>query len=284
MTLCTRCTMLGCVILACFSLIFSPVAGGAHPSERGNSPFYGLQIPVQEIVPDVYRHGPFINEIGEEEIVIRSVTKIRGSNGKGNGNGNGNNGNNGNGNGKPIDPTDPAAYCYALSPYGTWKTLQDWDIDYPSFDLVGVDVAEAVVLTEQGMLEWENASGATIFGDYQAQNSIYVGDLSFQNLSTNVAAMALVHYTMAKKPRRNWSPTHWQIILNRNFAWATDGDPLAMDYLSIVVHELGHVGGLLHPPTTPECREESMYPAAVRGEIKKRDIHVGDINGIRAKY
>ncbi len=56
-----------------------------------------------------------------------------------------------------------------------------------------------------------------------------------------------------------------------------------MDFENIAIHELGHSAGLADL-YTGQCSEQTMYGYASYGETKKRDLGVGDINGIKALY
>jgi len=60
------------------------------------------------------------------------------------------------------------------------------------------------------------------------------------------------------------------ILLNgEHFAWATDGDPQAVDVQDVTTHEIGHALGLDHSLTSPEV---TMFPVMVPGETTKRFI------------
>ena len=61
------------------------------------------------------------------------------------------------------------------------------------------------------------------------------------------------------------------------------GDPLSTydDVQNTLTHELGHAVGLGHVPGEPEA---VMYPAATRGEVKKRALSSDDASGLAALY
>ena len=55
-----------------------------------------------------------------------------------------------------------------------------------------------------------------------------------------------------------------------------------MDFDNIATHELGHSVGMADLYNT--CTDETMYGYSTAGEIKKRDLNIGDINGINSLY
>jgi hypothetical protein len=60
-------------------------------------------------------------------------------------------------------------------------------------------------------------------------------------------------------------------------------DPTKMDFLNIVTHEDGHAAGMADLYDTV-CSEETEYGYGTEGETKKRDLHTGDIEGIKKLY
>ncbi len=73
------------------------------------------------------------------------------------------------------------------------------------------------------------------------------------------------------------------LINNKNFPWASDGDPNAYDVQNIDTHEFGHflVLGDLYDGSESEL---TMYGYGARGETKKRFLGLGDQLGIRTIY
>jgi len=80
------------------------------------------------------------------------------------------------------------------------------------------------------------------------------------------------------------------VVFNSDYDWSLDcGDEDCesagsekMDLQNIATHEFGHngLGDLYSPPTTAL----TMYGYSSEGEIDKRDLGTGDINGIQALY
>ena len=74
----------------------------------------------------------------------------------------------------------------------------------------------------------------------------------------------------------------FDILFNTDFDWG-NGEQGWMDLQAIATHEIGHGLGLadLYEDV---CAEETMYGLSDYGEIKKRDLNTGDINGIQELY
>ncbi|RVU44138.1 matrixin family metalloprotease [Lujinxingia sediminis] len=64
------------------------------------------------------------------------------------------------------------------------------------------------------------------------------------------------------------------------FSNAESGEAGTMDLRNTLTHEVGHFLGLDHAPNP----DTTMYATAREGEIDKRDLHPGDIEGLCAIY
>jgi hypothetical protein len=72
----------------------------------------------------------------------------------------------------------------------------------------------------------------------------------------------------------------FDIALDANADWATDGSDAGFDLLSTMVHEAGHGLGLGHTTIV----EASMYEDSMPGETHKRTLHDDDIDAMRVLY
>lgn len=74
------------------------------------------------------------------------------------------------------------------------------------------------------------------------------------------------------------------ILLNGvNHEFTTTDETGKNDVQNIITHEAGHFLGLGHE-ITPEDADATMYAKAVPNELKKRELKVNDVLGIRAAY
>ena len=181
-------------------------------------------------------------------------------------------------------------YYSFLSKGARWKVKEDYRLN-PWNNEEAPDIDLAVAL---GMDAWETAPGVSfdIFGDiiedygvsydggaYREYNTISFG--SYGN--SDVIGVATVWgYFSGPPSQRKIIEAH--ILLNDDFVWgdATLDDTL-MDVQNIITHELGHCAGMgdLYEPA---AGEETMYGYSGEGEIKKRDLYIGDKAGIAKLY
>ena len=127
------------------------------------------------------------------------------------------------------------------------------------------------------MAAWEDAARRDFFGGYDSSET--GNGVRFGSLGESLLAQTLLYSTRLQGAVR---PYKWQITFNSDLPWSLEQDPLAYDFENIGTHEIGHAAGMGHASTT--CPEETMYPYASKGEIVKRDLHVGDIAGISSLY
>lgn len=178
--------------------------------------------------------------------------------------------------------------CYSfLARSAQWKTTEDYYADSTSSPF---SKDEIKTYTENGMSEWENYAGFDIFGSYKGEtapveeNKLFTfndyNEIMFGSLDSSAIAVAIVWITIVRP-----QIVEYDIMFNDYYNWG-DVDKNGtgvMDYWNIVTHELGHGAGLgdLYNST---CYLETMYGYADYGETIKRDLHDGDITGIKNLY
>ena len=169
--------------------------------------------------------------------------------------------------------SDSSSKCYATG-NTKWRKGVSWSVDASGAPF---DHATIVGVIEDSIAAWENESGRNIFGDYdQTARSL----VSFGDFSTN--SLVAVTYLYSRQHAGKYVPYRWSVKFNTLHSWATDGRSDAADFMNAAIHELGHAAGMGHAGSG--CTEETMYPSAAYGETHKRDLHDGDIAGIRALY
>ncbi len=190
---------------------------------------------------------------------------------------------------KQLQSHTNTSKCYTYIARGArWRTTEDYLLDptnadaYPS-DRVVNEVAAA-------MQTWENPITFNIFGNNigtgvdgvdssspDNKNEIFFGDIA----EPGVIAVTTVWYTIFA-PRRI---VEYDLMFDDpDIEWGdATTEPNKMDFLNIAVHEIGHGGGM-GDLYKSYCSEQTMYGYATEGETKKRDLDVGDINGIKNLY
>jgi uncharacterized protein (TIGR03382 family) len=72
----------------------------------------------------------------------------------------------------------------------------------------------------------------------------------------------------------------YDVRVNANQPWATDGRPDAYDFRAAMTHEVGHVLGLDHS----ELETATMFATTARGEPRRADLDPDDEAGVRFLY
>ncbi|MEE9499740.1 MAG: matrixin family metalloprotease [Candidatus Omnitrophota bacterium] len=194
------------------------------------------------------------------------------------------------GGGKGKD-RDEGYYTY-LAKGAKWKTLEDFYLNPVNEDKVQQNMVESAV--NGGMDEWELYAPSEIFdgvsinknvnyndGEYRGYNTISFGSHDNSNV---IAEASVWGYFGGPPSQREIVEAH--ILLNDYFEWGdatVDGGSNLMDVQNLVTHELGHCAGMGDLYKT-EATEETMYGYSTEGEITKRDLYKGDINGITKLY
>ena len=146
---------------------------------------------------------------------------------------------------------------YSLSIGGTW-------------DGVTPDLFDDVIATtDKGYdeLAWtsDGLDGADtlVWGNYPTEGVIAVTILGY-----NPATKEIVEF---------------DVVFDTDYGWSTTEESGKMDLQNIATHELGHGVGL-DDVTQDKASEETMYAYSTFGEIKKRDLYLGDQEGITRLY
>ncbi|MBD3393528.1 MAG: matrixin family metalloprotease [Chitinivibrionales bacterium] len=137
----------------------------------------------------------------------------------------------------------------------------------------------------RSVTEWTDVPSTAITAEYKGTTAIrsiapdkknvlfWAGEGEWP-LGSNVIGVCYLWYQSS-------TIVDYDIIFNdRDFTWATDGRPGAMDIGHISTHEVGHALGLGHT----EVRGAVMWPTAMRGDTANRTLHADDSLGITALY
>ena len=190
------------------------------------------------------------------------------------------------------EPEEPATACYAF--LGKWVKWREFPVNYV------IDPDNPDGLTEKfvigamsaGAEEWNSHTSENLFGSYivdynsswdsdtpDGRNEMLFGDYP----RDGVIAVAIIwgYFTGPPSSRKI---LEFDILFDTDFTW---GDavinPEVMDLQNIATHEIGHGAGLADLYETA-CLDETMYGYSDYGEVKKRDLNVGDIIGIQELY
>lgn len=182
--------------------------------------------------------------------------------------------------------------CYSFLARGArWKTVEPWVVNPVNTRNLSGDFVLTNLTAD--IAKWEDAAaGKDILGNGSITSDTLVADTSspdnlneayFANVESSGAIAVTIVWGIFFGPPSGRELVEWdQVYDDVDFDWSTSGEAGKMDFENIATHELGHSDGMGHP--SDSCTEETMYRFAGFGETKKRDLHTGDIAGIKKLY
>lgn len=193
---------------------------------------------------------------------------------------------------KPTKPSNDSA-CYTYLANGAkWKTVEPWLVN-PA-NVSGLTDEFVFNNLDLDISKWEvAASGFDILGDGalistpleadtvapDGLNEVYFGSIE----DSNAIAVTIIWGVFGGAPK-NRRLVEWDMVYDEvDFAWSATGEADKMDFENIATHELGHSVGM-GDLYELKCSFETMYGYASNGETNKRDLNVGDIEGISKLY
>lgn len=139
--------------------------------------------------------------------------------------------------------------------------------------------------------EWDNNTSANLFGssslNYSANfDSVAdnLNEISFGSYDDpNVIAVTRIWGIFSGAPSTK-RIDQFDILFNTAYSWgdALSSTSTVMDYRNIATHEIGHGVGL--SDLYNNCVNETMYGYSSYGETSKRDLNIGDIQGLSKLY
>lgn len=193
---------------------------------------------------------------------------------------------------RELNSHTSSSRCYTyLSSYTRWKVTEPYVLDF-----VGSGMDEALVssLTQTSLNTWDNEVSFQIFGSRDTGSVVDGADtiapdnkneIYFADVSDPGAIAVTIVWGYFSGPRSSRRIIEYDMVFDGvDFTWG-DGlvDASVMDYQNIATHEIGHAAGM-GDLYQSYCAEQTMYGYATEGETKKRDLNVGDINGIKKLY
>jgi hypothetical protein len=185
---------------------------------------------------------------------------------------------------KDVPARAPKETCYKY--FARWSAPVSYYLN-PSYN-VELLMSDLVPAIDSASETWDTASGLTVsmngattlpYGALDGVNAVMFGD--------NVADIGVIAQTIIwyypGYARRPGIIVEFDMSMEENFLWATDGNPTTMDVQNIATHEFGHAFGLSDLYTSA-CFQQTMYGYSWVGDITKRTLESGDIDGIRYLY
>ncbi len=298
--------------LTCFIAAMALAVGfglwQAQPSEAQGRPKFSLPPEAVEVAPYLFFLGTAIDNgrLVEGYAFVHPTGRTHaGHQGGGTGHGNGRGGGGGGGNGD-----GDVAECFTFISNGArWNSVEDYLFDPTTSDLTAAEQSQVGVELNTAIAQWENTAGVGIVGtgseppasvvliadvdEPDGSNEFYFAEIdTVVVVPEDVIAVTIV-WGIFRGPPVLRGLVEWDMVFDDvSFDWSI-GDPPAsgkMDFRNIATHEMGHAVGMDHtlasdsPDLSDTCFHQTMYPFADFKEVKKRDLDVGDINGIQQLY
>ncbi len=145
------------------------------------------------------------------------------------------------------------------------------------------DAADGIVGNNKSINILGNGTATTTdlsvgYGKLNGKNEAYFAALSDNNTIAVTYVWGIFSGPVAKRQL-----VEWDQVYNTYYSWSDKGEAGKMDFEDIATHELGHAFGM-NDLYNKACNQQTMYGYASFGEIIKRTLENGDINGISILY
>jgi len=186
------------------------------------------------------------------------------------------------------------AKCYNfLAKDAKWKNLENWEVNTDNSE--GLDSNYIFSNLTSNISKWENAVDGSpdILDTGSIVDTLLVADtvspdgkneVYFADIDSAGAIAITIVWGIFGGPPPGRELVEWDQVYDQvDYDWSATGEELKMDFENIATHEIGHSFGL-GDLYEAGCTEETMYGYAAEGEINKRDLNSGDIEGINKLY
>lgn len=177
--------------------------------------------------------------------------------------------------------------CYSYIATGAkWKTTEGYIVNPTGSNLDASFVTQAI---DNGVAQWEMYGGSNIFGTSSSDLTAVTGFdnknvVNFGSYSDNNAIAVTTVWGYFGGDPSTREIVEWDMLFNNYYTYgdaSTNGS--VMDLQNIATHELGHSAGM-GDLYSSSCSIQTMFGYSGYGEIIKRDLNNGDIQGIKKLY
>lgn len=140
---------------------------------------------------------------------------------------------------------------------------------------------------ETGFETWDATTSFPLYGTTTESTSTWPGvDQDYQNTvgwASIDGSGGIIGVTYYWYERDSKEMIEFDIILDKDDPWATDGTSTAFDVQNVATHEAGHTL-VLGDIRSPKSCGLTMHAYTWKGDTIKRDLAQGDILGVQAIY
>jgi len=196
----------------------------------------------------------------------------------------------------PKPPGGENSYFKLIAGGVKWRSTATIEVNPTNSDLSSKSVLDAVTVSAE---EWDDGqySGWGGVSPNLFQVNTKLSEKTYDDLAwtsgkldgantlvwgnyptSGVIAVTIMWYNTATK-----TMVEFDMVFDTDYAWSISGEAGKMDLQNIATHELGHGAGLSDLYSNA-AYQETMYGYSDFGEVSKRDLYAGDIQGITRLY
>lgn len=187
--------------------------------------------------------------------------------------------------------SDPAMCFGFLAQGAKWKETENWLFNPTNTQNLNHNYL--MQAANAGVNQWNSKLNNPVFGTGTMNTVVYPSlnapdsknVIAFGTISTPGVLAVTYTWGIFNGPVDQRRLYEWDMVFDQSdWLWGDASlSPSRYDFQAILTHETGHAAGLSDMYDTA-CFEQTMFGSSSYGDIQKRTLNVGDINGIQTLY